>query len=240
MLAVLTACKPDADQQQDAAIAALYQACGGKSASISDLRSCLHHAGEHRIDAEYAENWKHKEILFARLTERVANQSLPPPAMDCFARSVTLSRLLDKAGIESHNIVLINPVDEFSDHVMLEAKNPATGKWELHDPSFDVVLADAKTHAPLSARETVAASLDDIVPCRGDVCGWDLASWEDRDVTVIRDYLGAMAQRSSSDEPAKAFYVNPDRFDLDKPFKVGERTVTYRQYRPGDVAALAQ
>ncbi len=234
----LNACKPDAEKRQDIALDSLYQSCGGDAGTIDALRGCLHEAGEHRIDFEYAENWKNKDVLFSRLDARVGDQSLPPPAMDCFARTVTFSRLLQRADIESHNIVLISPTDEFSDHVMLEVLNPETGKWELHDPSFDVVLSDAATHAPLSARETVAADMDDIIPCRGEVCGWDLKSWEGRNVTTIRDYLGAMAQRNSSVEPAKVFYVNPARFDIDKPYKVNEKTVTYREFRPGDASAL--
>lgn len=230
------AARNGAEQRGYAQLAATCQDIYGPS--TGETRACIHHAGIHRIDPEYHYNWTHRPELVARMTARAVDQTLPPPSMECFARSVTMRQTLAAQGVQSHNVVMIRPHDAFPDHVMLEVLNPESGHWEMHDPSFNVVLADAASYTPLSLPELIAAPLENIIPCRGAVCSWDLVSWEGRPVSIIRNYLGAAAIRPSTGTPAERFYINKQRFDLDQPFQVNGKTVTYRQHKPSDIRVL--
>ena len=115
----------------------------------------------------------------------------------CGEIAYTMAHILNKFGHE-YRFIRVGYVlgghkatrERFLDHVVLEVKNKDTGKYELHDPDFNVhyVKADDPDMTPLSVEEMyLTKNIDqEVIPVRGQTAGRLLPTEETINRNVCR------------------------------------------------------
>jgi hypothetical protein len=132
-----------------------------------------------------------------------------------------MGQLLAEAGIPFQMVNAFSSyfTDCFQGHAFLQAYNEETGEWEVQDPDYNLFYIVKGTGARASAEELAfAANIEqEIEPCRGQVCGWNLSIPEDlyalfgvgtvQETLLDNEYYAAIANRSEG-----VLYISLSRY----------------------------
>src|SRR5262249_48657169 len=137
----------------------------------------------------------------------VEGRTSAPPILYCGHRARLLMSILSHAHIRSRLVNLLAAwptAKDLDGHVMIEALNPATNRWEIADGDFDLYYSDGKQR--LSLKDIVALPVERFQPCRGTRCGWNLPSsggWFDVMLLVKRKmYAAGLVHPGQNNIPA--------------------------------------
>lgn len=148
------------------------------------------------------------------------------PRLQCAARATAMLTLLAELGIDSRLIFLYgygDSANDIAEHTILEAFNPETQQWELHDPTGDWFYVDVDTGERLSVERVLFGPLDGVT-----ICGYDGECDEARFQEAFGSLFRAIRYGYTS-----TFWVNPDRFDLSHRFP-GEGNANLAEYLSGN------
>ena len=124
----------------------------------------------------------------------------------CGEIAYTMAHILNKFGYDQFHFIRLGYVlggqkakqERFADHIVLEVKNKDTGKYELHDPDFNVhyVRKDDKSMTPLSAEEMyLTQDIDQtVIPVRGEAYGKLLPTEETINRNVCKMHCNTMEE----------------------------------------------
>jgi len=156
----------------------------GQSLPPSDLfailRHCVHQNSVHNIDDEYYETAEtYGQVGFARQIRKYAEGKLnEKPHFECSRRSIVLRDLYTLNGFENRILRVIQRRDDvFLGHIINEVKDPQTGQFQIHDPTFDVTYKSKDEQRFINMRDILMIIRDEFQPCGFDgKCSWDIRS----------------------------------------------------------------
>lgn len=180
---------------------------------------------------EFRKIWgNHKEIS-DKIYSYASKQSKKPPPLECSARTSVMENLLQILGYDTRSIDVHAFGEDYESHSFLEVKDPKTGKWHAQDPQFNVYWRDRLTKERLGIRDLVERSQDSYEPCQNNTnCGWTLQNREGHDLLDLKKRFG-LAVAIDRKHGKRPLFVNKERFDLNTPQKVGDKNLTYCEYR---------
>ncbi|WP_135081542.1 hypothetical protein [Terasakiella sp. SH-1] len=129
----------------------------------------------------------------------------------CGPSALAMQRLLKSQNIDSRVIFLWSTeglVD--GSHVILEAQNPNTGRWEAHDPMYNLFFTGPDGNRLSIAQLTQMENMASVKACNNSSCGWA----ETKAIPYLdHGYFAAIEYPQSH-----SFLLNSKRFDLSKKF----------------------
>ncbi len=163
------------------------------------LRHCVHENTLHEIDDEFYSHWKDKNKMAAAMLAYLKGETSKRPHFECSTRTGLMLTLLETQGIKAQDLIVARFDKEYTDHVVVGVWDDKKQSWLVHDPSYDVFLADKVTKEPVSAHELLLRPLATFVPCEAkNKCGWDIISDDKTPVTHLFGLWGIMAYKDFS------------------------------------------
>lgn len=131
------------------------------------------------------------------------------PQLLCDGRSTAMLTLLREHGIESRLVFLYQDTPGYlNQHTVLEAFNPDTQRWQVHDVGSDFYFVDGSPTNRVSAERLLFGGHEGIrgCPIDGGACSAMVSAQS-------LPYFGALRYGFTDD-----VWVNPDRFDISDRF----------------------
>jgi len=191
---------------------------------FDSLRHCVFVHSVFRDNKKYTPYWEKKDLMADWILGHAKDRKSEPPPMECSFRSWTLIHMLRAMGYQAHDVVTAADQDGFPDHVIARIFNPDTGRWEVHDPSYDTkYYAESKA---LDIHEMLRMEPDNFYPCDFEGrCGWDKISRENIPFMLAHRYWNTAWIR----EEEKIYIAAA--FDVNKKRKVGNETESFCEQR---------
>lgn len=193
---------------EDRATARLYaeiarlclQAYDGEGETIPDrLRRCVHAHTAYGIDDEFYARWKDRNAMAGAMFAHLSGKAQKKPSFECATRAGLMIALLESQGIKAQDLIVARFDSGYTDHVVVGVRTADGASWTVHDPSYDVFMADAASKIPATAHELLLRPLTEFVPCTGkNKCGWDIVSGDKMPVTHLIGLWGIMAYKDFS------------------------------------------
>ncbi len=197
-----------------------------KTQEIRNLRHCVVVNSTFSDDKNLKPVWDDKIGTAKWLHSRILNKAKEPPPMECSYRSGTLVGILRSLGYDAHDMVIPKNEDNFSDHVAVEVLNADTGKWEVHDASYDVDYVSTKNNARLSIKEMLTIDKDQYKPCNfKGKCGWKMETAEGHSLETNKAYWNIAYIKDR-----KVLY-STDRLDINAKRNVFGENISYCEWR---------
>jgi hypothetical protein len=170
--------------------------------TIADaFRSCVHENTTHNIDDEFYAHWKDEAGMAQSALDYLRGTLKEKPHFECSTRTGLMLGLLEAKGIKAQDLIVARFEENYNDHVVVGVWNPEKKSWDVHDPSYDIFLADRVTKIPATAHELLLRPLSDFVPCtEKDKCSWDIKTTQQIPVTELFGLWGVMAYKDLSGE----------------------------------------
>ena len=199
---------------------------------VDQVRTFVNDNSIHRIDDEFRSYWKDSPQMMTMMVAKAKGQG-PPPHMECSTRSNVMRSILTQLGYDTRSVSLYRASDSgYLSHTFLEVRHPEADRWEIQDPDYDIHWRLKGSDVRVSARDMLAAPLDEFEPCtEPGHCGWDLASREGIHVRTLYEYFSVVSV-NDRDRGERPLYVNTRRFEWDKPHPTDNQALTYCDYMP--------
>lgn len=195
------------------------------SERLAALRTFINRHSQHKMDDEFYAIWRDRRAMVRALHDTVFGARSDPVHAECAMRTMFVQMILDHWGYKHRTVWVYAPSQDFNSHTFLDILNPDTGRWESHDPAYDVVWRDAATGAPVSIAEA-GGDLEAITPCDAAGCGYHLHSRENfsiKDRAYGYFEIISVADRDND----QRFTVFTPRADMSRTFKQKSRHGTY-------------
>jgi hypothetical protein len=110
---------------------------------------------------------------------------------------------------------------DMSAHTFVDVFNPATGKWESEDPTYDIHWREVSSTNRTSLFDS-AEDIGAIEPCSPTKCGWDIISDEGAKVEDVRDLIDVVSVANDAENTQSTTFTS--RAKLDKVMSFHGRT----------------
>ncbi len=196
------------------------------------VRSFVHKNSIHAIDDEFYAHWKDAPLMMEKLVTYAQNKTGAPPHLECSTRTKLAETILQSMGYDTRSIDVFKQGNKFLSHSFYEVLNPETGRWEVHDPDFDLFWRHIKTGKRASITDLIKDEFSNFEPCwKTDQCGAEFLSQRTMDhITEFETRFG-LASIIDRKRNLRPLLVNTKRFDLEKAFDVKGTSLTYCEYR---------
>ena len=156
------------------------------------LRHFVHTQSRQLPDAENRTLGEVKAITSA-IIDYAEGRRAEPPHLICGARAHVLVDLYRRLGYQAR-LVFVFDTDQsdMSAHTFVDVLNPATGKWESEDPTYDVHWREVASTNRTSLFDS-AEDLGAIEPCGPTKCGWNVISDEGNSIEDLRDLIDVVS-----------------------------------------------
>jgi hypothetical protein len=124
----------------------------------------------HRVNDEFRELRDRKGFAAAVAARAEGKRDTPVP-MECSSRSNLLGAILRAKGYRTRSVSLFD-AESTKSHTVVDVLNPDTGRWESQDPDYGFYWRSRSSQKRVSLADA-AENLDDLEPCRDEVCGWE-------------------------------------------------------------------
>lgn len=173
---------------------------GKADETVADaFRSCVHENTMHNIDDEFYAHWKDEAHMAQAALEYLQGKRKEKPHFECSTRTGLMLGLLEAQGIAAQDLIVARFNKDYNDHVVVGVWAPEKKSWIVHDPSYDIFLADRATKKPATAHDLLLRPLIDFVPCVDkDKCSWDFKTNQQIPVTELFGLWGIMAYKDLS------------------------------------------
>ncbi|MGE4312827.1 MAG: hypothetical protein AB7E85_00975 [Pseudobdellovibrionaceae bacterium] len=217
------------------------------SETTTKLMNCVHSHSQHGVNDAF---WALRRTGDKGIAERLYSQIKQPeqtlPVMECSMRAKLLAHLLNRLGIKNHHVVITQMGEEergdvFWDHVVVEIINPDTGRLELYDPTYNSYYEDMETDARLNIADVLSLPEERIRICLANekTCTDERSAAAKKAFKRVWPYFG-IAYRDAYREPEflrGPLLLNPERFDIETRFKVGEKVMNFCEKKEDQCAA---
>jgi hypothetical protein len=134
------------------------------------------------------------------------------PRFKCGNRAHFLTIILNSLGIDAHLVgTHSDQYDTLQGHIFIEVRNPATDRWEVVDPDYNIYWKDLSGNR-LDLKHVVMSDFADIVPCSKLGCSWNnISSQEGSSPQFLKNH-GFM--RIGAYWDSRKIIVNTHEFDL--------------------------
>ncbi len=182
---------------------------------------------------EFHDIWGNDPLIAQRIIERAnAPDKHSRVPLECSSRSNIFESIMITLGYNARSITAHQYSSDYYSHTFSEIQNPETGQWHVQDVQYN-------TYWRLINENGKRASINDLIsneyhmyePCIApNKCGWNMRNRENNTPTAFVKYLD-LASIKDYQRSRRPLIVNTNRFDLNKPQKVGEEMLTYCKYR---------
>lgn len=189
-----------------------------RSARLAQVRHWVYDNSVHRIDAEHAA-YAFQTSKVIPLLWNARRGVVDPPHLSCGPRAYAMKAILSRLHIDSRVIEVFTSVvtSSLQSHTFLEVWNEETGRWEIHDPDYDLTYIDRETREAVDIHRLVFGNPDGVLPISESGEGW-----EQLKMTQFKtQFLQSVLYRYDYDGRDAVLMVNSDRFDLSK--RIGPR-----------------
>ena len=192
---------------------------------IDALRTFINRNTQHKEDAEFFAMWRDETAMLTALRDTLTGARSDPVHTECSTRAMFMHEILEHWGYQTRSVWVYATSKDLSSHTFLDVRDPETGRWQSHDPSYDIAWRDAADGAPVSIAER-GGDLSKIAPCNATGCSYDIVS---REGFSIKDRAEGYFELISVNDPGagKRYTVYTPRAETTKTFTQKGRTGTY-------------
>jgi hypothetical protein len=164
--------------------------------------------------------------ILSRLYAHEMGKEAEAPRLTCGPRALALHAILKRLGYACRIVSLFSDeYDNVRSHTFVEVQDPATQRWEVQDPDYNVVYVHDEGGQRLSAEDLVLGDPGTVVPVSRRTRGWDGTS-----TALLRDkFFEALMVHAKDKTEKSVVLVNTDRFSLEKTFP-GNGGVTFADF----------
>ena len=185
-------------QRNDAALRQLISLMAipeeaGPATKFDIARRFIHRHSRHKSDAAFEKMLGRGDLFAEGMLAHALGRSSEPVHVECSTRSSLMANVLRRLGYKARIAYVFDTDPKKKDgnvpsHTFLDVYNPDTGKWESHDPDYDVFWRSVHDGARISIFEA-PENLAEIEPCNQTRCDWDLVSDEGREIRKIHELI---------------------------------------------------
>lgn len=199
---------------------------------VDTIRLFLFETTEYSDGPEFKKIWNDHPAIAERINAYVSGEEETRAPLECSARSGVMERMLMHLGYNIRSVSIYKHAKQgYVSHTFLEVQHPETQKWQVQDVQYNLFWRMKEDGRRASIVDLVKYSFEDYEPCiTEDLCGWDLPNREGNLAKKLKGHLGlaSIIDRHRDERP---LYVNMSRFNLDEARPVGDKKLTYCQYR---------
>ena len=198
---------------------------------VDKVRLFLFKHTEYSEAEDFHAIWENHPLIAQKLIDHATGKSNTPAPLECSARSNALENILINLGYDVRSITIHANVEDYDSHTFTEVRNPKTGAWHTQDVQFNIYWRMKEDGRRASIADLIQHDFDAYEPCRTpENCGWDLPNKEGSLAEGLKIYLGLASIRDYQ-RGKRPLHVNTARFDLSQPQKVGDKMLTYCDFR---------
>ena len=178
------------------------------SEAADAIREFVNANSIHKIDKQFYAHWKKHDLILKKIISHYRGGT-PPPHLECSSRTSLVEIMLRLLRYKTRIVVLFSPDKDFPSHTFLEFFNPDSNRWEIQDPDYNVYWVERSTGRRIGVTEILSHELDEIAPCIGKTCDWNVESDEGLKFLDKKAFLGLASIRDNSARERSFIYVRP-------------------------------
>ncbi len=191
------------------------------------------------IDSDFREIWGNHKIIAQKIREHAQGKTTKRVPLECSSRSGIFENILFSLGHSVRSVSVFRHDRTYAGHAFSDVLNPKTGKWEAHDPQYNVFWRMKKDHKRLGIEDLIKYNFSVYEPCHTNgECGWALSTREGQDIEDIKKFLGIAAIKDHVNNN-RPLYVNLERFPFDSSWNINGQEMTfcerYKKYCRQDI-----